>query len=58
MPAPADFEREVQALRDYLRAAAAPRGVQRDEAVKCELVRAARRLDAVEEVATYAGLLP
>jgi hypothetical protein len=57
VPRPAEFERLTHVLRDYLRAAAAPRGGHCTEAVRHELVRAARRLDLMEEAARDAGLL-
>lgn len=57
LPSPDEFEADTTALRDLLRAAAAPRGVLCDEGLHTELVRAARRLDVVEQAARGVGLL-
>lgn len=56
-PSPEEFEREAQALCDLLRDAASAGPGAWDDGLRAELIRAARRLDLVEDAATEAGLL-
>jgi hypothetical protein len=58
VPTTDEFENELHELRDLLRAVAESRRVVCDEARYAELVRAARRLDAVAVAVVDAGPRP
>lgn len=58
VPEPAELEQELATLRDLLREAGCPRGVMREDEAGRAVLRAARRLDAVDFAAADARLLP